>query len=96
MPSSIECLDAYNLPWAAIRHKREFGNVSLVAGYRTDFPTAYVERLLSPYIGSWAEEALDIGGSSAHILAAGLPVNFAIAPTNMLESSIPSSTKSTR
>lgn len=54
MPASIECLDAYNLPWAAIRHKREHGNVSLVAGYRTDFPTAYVQRLLSPYIGKWA------------------------------------------
>lgn len=54
MPSSIECLDAYNLPWAAIRHKQEFGDVSLVAGYRTDFPTAYVQRLLSPYIGGWA------------------------------------------
>lgn len=53
LPASIECLDAYNLPWAAIRHKREVGNVSLIAGYRTDFPTTYVQRLLSPYLGGW-------------------------------------------
>jgi len=53
-PDTVECLDAYNLPWAARQYKREASSVSLIAGYRTDLPTAYVERLTRPYVGKWA------------------------------------------
>ncbi|GAA4001700.1 glycosyltransferase family 1 protein [Sphingomonas humi] len=43
-PDVIECQDAYNLPWAALAHRREYPGTALVAGYMTDFPYAYVER----------------------------------------------------
>jgi alpha-1,6-mannosyltransferase len=43
-PDLIECQDAYNLPWAAIGHRRRFLATALVAAYMTDFPTVYVER----------------------------------------------------
>jgi len=57
-PETIECLDAYNLPWAAIAYRREAQNVKLIAGYRTDFPTVYVEAGLRKFIGSWAAAKL--------------------------------------
>ncbi|NNE57451.1 MAG: glycosyltransferase [Hellea sp.] len=50
-PISIECLDAYNLPWAAIKYREQVGNVGLIAGYRTDFPTVYAEGLTRRFIG---------------------------------------------
>jgi len=43
-PDLIECQDAYNLPWAAILHRRRHGDAALIAAYMTDFPTVYVER----------------------------------------------------
>jgi alpha-1,6-mannosyltransferase len=43
-PDLIECQDAYNLPWAAIGHRRRFPDTALVAAYMTDFPTVYCER----------------------------------------------------
>ena len=43
-PDVIECQDAYNLPWAAIAHRKAHPEVALVAGYMTDFPSVYVER----------------------------------------------------
>ena len=43
-PDVIECQDAYNLPWAAIAHRRHFPQTALIAGYMTDFPSVYVER----------------------------------------------------
>jgi alpha-1,6-mannosyltransferase len=46
-PDLIECQDAYNLPWAAIAHRRRHPATALVAAYMTDFPTVYVERPLS-------------------------------------------------
>ena len=46
-PDLIECQDAYNLPWAAIAHRRRHPETALVAAYMTDFPTVYVERPLS-------------------------------------------------
>jgi alpha-1,6-mannosyltransferase len=46
-PDLIECQDAYNLPWAAILHRRKHTDTALVAAYMTDFPTVYVERPLS-------------------------------------------------
>ena len=46
-PDLIECQDAYNLPWAAIAHRRRYPDTALVAAYMTDFPTVYVERPLS-------------------------------------------------
>ena len=49
-PDLIECQDAYNLPWAAIAHRRRFPDTALIAAYMTDFPTVYVERPLSRFI----------------------------------------------
>jgi alpha-1,6-mannosyltransferase len=50
-PDIIECQDAYNLPWAAIRHRDAFPGTALVAVYMTDFPTVYVERPLGKVLG---------------------------------------------
>jgi alpha-1,6-mannosyltransferase len=50
-PSLIECQDAYNLPWAAIGHARNFPGTALVAAYMTDFPTVYVDRPFSKWLG---------------------------------------------
>lgn len=43
-PDLIECQDSYNLPWAALAHRKRFPQTALVGGYFTDFPTVYVER----------------------------------------------------
>jgi alpha-1,6-mannosyltransferase len=51
-PDVIECQDAYNLPWAAIAHRRRHTETALIAGYMTDFPTVYAERPLSKALGS--------------------------------------------
>lgn len=51
-PELIECQDSYNLPWAAIGHARRHPGTALVAAYMTDFPTVYVERPFSRYLGS--------------------------------------------
>ena len=56
-PNLIECQDAYNLPWAAIGHARRHPNTALVAAYCTDFPTVYVDRPFSKWIGRPAGEA---------------------------------------
>ncbi len=50
-PDLIECQDAYNLPWAAIGHRKRHPGTALVAAYMTDFPTVYVERPFSKFIG---------------------------------------------
>jgi alpha-1,6-mannosyltransferase len=50
-PDLVECQDAYNLPWAAIRHRKRYPETVLVAAYMTDFPTVYGERPLSRVIG---------------------------------------------
>lgn len=50
-PDLIECQDAYNLPWAAIAHRKRYPDTALVAAYMTDFPTVYVERPFSRVIG---------------------------------------------
>lgn len=49
-PDVIECQDAYNLPWAALAHRRQHPATALIAGYMTDFPNVYVERPLSKVI----------------------------------------------
>src|SRR5438132_11340793 len=49
-PDLIECQDAYNLPWAAIAHRRRYPDTALIAAYMTDFPTVYVERPLARFI----------------------------------------------
>ena len=36
-PDLIECQDAYNLPWAAIAHRRRHPDTALIAAYMTDF-----------------------------------------------------------
>jgi alpha-1,6-mannosyltransferase len=57
-PDVIECQDAYNLPWAAIAHRKRHSQTALVAGYMTDFPTVYAERPFSKAfggaVGRWA------------------------------------------
>ena len=50
-PNLIECQDAYNLPWAAIGHARRYPTTALVAAYCTDFPTVYVDRPFSKWLG---------------------------------------------
>ena len=50
-PDVIECQDAYNLPWAALDHRKRHPEVALVAAYMTDFPTVYVERPFRKAIG---------------------------------------------
>ena len=47
----IECQDSYNLPWAALGHRKRYPETALVGGYFTDFPTVYVERPFSKVIG---------------------------------------------
>lgn len=51
-PDSIECQDAYNLPWAALRYRSDHPQTALIAGYFTDFPTAYVHRPLKRFVGN--------------------------------------------
>jgi alpha-1,6-mannosyltransferase len=50
-PRLIECQDAYNLPWAAIGHAKRHPGTALVAAYCTDFPTVYVDRPFSKWLG---------------------------------------------
>jgi glycosyltransferase involved in cell wall biosynthesis len=50
-PDLIECQDAYNLPWAAIGHAKRHPGTALVAAYCTDFPTVYVRRPFSQWLG---------------------------------------------
>lgn len=50
-PDIIESQDAYNLPWAVLAHRRRHPGVTAVAGYFTDFPTAYVHRPLERVVG---------------------------------------------
>ncbi|MFC7537946.1 glycosyltransferase [Sphingomonas sp. GCM10030256] len=56
-PDVVECQDAYNLPWAAIAHRKRHPRTALVAGYMTDFPTVYVERPLSKAFGATIGQA---------------------------------------
>jgi alpha-1,6-mannosyltransferase len=49
-PDLIECQDAYNLPWAAIAHRRRHPETALTAAYMTDFPTVYVERPFARFV----------------------------------------------
>lgn len=60
-PDLIECQDCYNLPWAAIGHARRQGGTALTASYMTDFPTVYVRRPLSRFIGPAANGLASIG-----------------------------------
>lgn len=60
-PDLVECQDAYNLPWAAIAHARRHPGTALVAAYCTDFPTVYVDRPFSKWLGRV------VGGSAARI-----------------------------
>ncbi|GAA4022308.1 glycosyltransferase family 1 protein [Sphingomonas swuensis] len=50
-PDVIECQDAYNLPHAALKHRAAYPKTALIAGYMTDFPTVYVARPLSRFLG---------------------------------------------
>lgn len=50
-PDIVECQDAYNLPWAVLRYRGDHPETAAVAGYFTDFPTAYVHRPLKRLVG---------------------------------------------
>lgn len=50
-PDLIECQDAYNLPWSALAHARNSPGTALVAAYCTDFPTVYVDRPFTRWLG---------------------------------------------
>jgi alpha-1,6-mannosyltransferase len=60
-PDLIECQDAYNLPWAAIAHRKRHPEAALVAAYMTDFPTVYVERPFRKVIGN------TLGGAASRL-----------------------------
>ncbi|MEO7240098.1 MAG: glycosyltransferase [Sphingomicrobium sp.] len=60
-PDLIECQDAYNLPWAALAHRKRHPETALVAAYMTDFPTVYVERPASKFLGR------TIGGAAGRL-----------------------------
>ncbi|MDP9162682.1 MAG: glycosyltransferase, partial [Pseudomonadota bacterium] len=60
-PDLIECQDAYNLPWAAIAHRKRHEETALVASFMTDFPTAYAKRIGERVGGGW------LGQTSARI-----------------------------
>ncbi|HET9335214.1 MAG TPA: glycosyltransferase [Sphingomicrobium sp.] len=60
-PDLIECQDAYNLPWAAIGHGKRSPGTALVAAYMTDFPTVYVDRPFSKWLGR------PVGAASARL-----------------------------
>lgn len=60
-PDLVECQDAYNLPWAAVGHAKRHPGTALVAAYCTDFPTVYVDRPFSKWLGG------PIGGAAARI-----------------------------
>ena len=50
-PDVIESLCPWVLPWTAIQHRRAFPATALVAGYRTDFPNAHVDRVARSLFG---------------------------------------------
>ncbi|WP_405053291.1 glycosyltransferase [Sphingomonas sp.] len=50
-PDLIESLCPWVLPWTAIQHRRAFPETALVAGYRTDFPNAHVDRVARDLFG---------------------------------------------
>jgi alpha-1,6-mannosyltransferase len=56
-PDVIECQDAYNLPWTALKHRAAFPETALIAGYMTDFPTVYVGRPFAKVLGTRLAEA---------------------------------------
>ena len=57
-PDVIETLDAYNLPWAALAHRRAFPETAVIGGYRTDFPRAYVGAYGRRLLGAALPDAL--------------------------------------
>lgn len=60
-PYIIESLDPYNLPWAALSHRKKYPDSALVAGYRTDFPNAHIGRVTGNILGR------KIGNISRHL-----------------------------
>lgn len=56
-PDVIECQDAYNLPWAALKHRDAHPETTLIAGYMTDFPSVYVARPFSRVTGRTIADA---------------------------------------
>jgi len=60
-PGLIECQDAYNLPWAALAHGKRHPGTALIAAYCTDFPTVYVDRPFSKWLGR------PIGGAASRL-----------------------------
>lgn len=50
-PDVVESLCPWVLPWTAIQHRRAFPATALVAGYRTDFPNAHVDRVARSLFG---------------------------------------------
>jgi len=72
-PALIECQDAYNLPWAALAHRRKHPETALIAAYCTDFPTVYVERTIARFAGQSIGAA---AGRAAYRYAANLYCRF--------------------
>ena len=54
-PDVIESLCPWVLPWTAIQHRRDYPGTTLVAGYRTDFPNAHVDRVARDLFGPFGK-----------------------------------------
>ncbi|WP_116234648.1 glycosyltransferase [Parasphingopyxis lamellibrachiae] len=52
-PDIVESLDPYNLPWAALAHRKKYPQSAVVAGYRTDFPDAHIGSFTDRWFGRW-------------------------------------------
>lgn len=52
-PDLVESLDPYNLPWAALAYRKKNPQSALIAGYRTDFPDAYIGSFADRWFGRW-------------------------------------------
>ena len=81
-PDVIEALCAYNLPWTALYHRRAHPECAVVAGYRTDFPTAYLEAGVRRLAGQFlARRARALGYRYARALYRRCDAVYALSPT---------------
>ena len=73
-PDLIECQDSYNLPWAAIAHRKRFPETALVARLFHRFPDRLCRAARSPR--SWAGALAGAARASAIGIAAQLYRRF--------------------
>ena len=93
-PDVIEALCGYNLPWTALRYRRDHPASAVVGGYRTDFPTCYVEAGVRAAFGKAAgRKARALGYRYARALYRRCDAVYALSPTfvhRLADAGIPS------